>query len=612
MIKKPMLPELPSNSAWQQIIRLLLPHRRQLPAQVVVAILLVAMEGVGLGLVLVLLGAGNVNADSLPNIPGLAQLFATLGAFSTPVRIRIAALALVLITAVRSGLQYAQNLQGLTLRRLVERSLQLQLLGRLHEMPIAYLQKERGGELLTLVSHHTRQVGQIVVAFSQAVANGVILVAYVGLALFLSWPLTLLTIALLGPIALLLRPLLNGRLRSTGRQTRNLTRTLTGIVQENLAAMKVIRLFDRADWSMARVRQGMEAIQQAELQAGAVAGLSRPLFTLLNALALALILLAASFWLAGGERTVISQLALFLVILFRLMTPMGALTTFSSQLTQIGPTLEEIEAFEQTARQVILPNGAVICSGLQREITFEQISFRYSAETPLILQDVSLRIPRGQITAVVGASGAGKSSLVNLITRLYDPTAGQVCLDGVDLRRFEIGSWRQRVAVVSQDVFLFHASVWDNLRFARLNATEAEMIHACRLAQAHDFIMAMPNGYDTVVQERGSRLSGGQRQRIALARALLMQNADLLILDEATSELDAPTEEAIHLALQNNYQNKTVLIIAHRMSVVRQAHQIYVLEQGRVVEHGLHTDLLQQGGVYTQLAQAYTLPEVKE
>lgn len=607
-----MLTSFLSNPAWRQVAGLFLPHRRQVLAQVVVAVLLVAMEGVGLGLVLVLLGVGNVDAGSLPNIPGLARLFETLGAFSVPERIRLAALALVLITAVRGGLQYVQNLQGLTLRRLVERKLQLQLLGRLHELPIAYLQKERGGELLTLVNHHARQVGQLVLAFSQAIANAVVLVAYVGLALFLSWPLTALTIALLAPISLLLRPLLGGRLRSTGRETRNLTKALAAVVHENLAAMKIIRLFNRTDWSLARVQQGMEAIQLAELRAGAISGVSRPLFSLLNALALALILLAASFWLAGAGQTLIPQLALFLVIVFRLMGPVGALTTFGNQLTQISPVIEELDAFEQTARQTILPNGNVVFPGLRGEITFEGVSFRYSADTPLILHDVSLRLPRGQITAVVGPSGAGKSSLVNLMARLYDPSAGRVCLDGVDLRRLEIGSWRQRMAVVSQDVFLFHASLWENFRFARPDATEAEIIQACRLAQAHEFIMAMPEGYDTVVQERGARLSGGQRQRIALARALLMQNADLLILDEATSELDAPTEEAIHQALQNNYQNKTVLIIAHRMSVVRQAHQIYVLEQGRVVEHGLHANLLELGGVYAQLAQACTLPEIKK
>jgi len=600
-----MITDLFSKPVWQQITRYLLPHRRQLLAQVLVAVLLVAMEGVGLGLVLILLGAGNINAGSLPNIPGLAKLFQLLATFSVPARIRIAALALVSITAVRSGLQYAQNLQGLTLRRVVERNLQMQLICSLHEMPIGYLQKERGGELLTFVNHHARQVGQLILSFSQAIANGVVLVAYAGLAFLLSWTLTLLTIILLAPVTLLLRPLLGSRLRTSGRETRNLTKAMAGVVQENLAAMKVIRLFNRTDWSMTRVQQAMEAVQQAELQAGVLAGLSRPLFTLLNALALALILLAASFLLVGMEQTIISQLALFLVIVFRLMTPVGALTTFGSQLIQIGPIIEELEEFEQTARQVAIPNGETVCSGLQREITFERASFRYTADNPVILQNVTLNIPCGQITAVVGASGAGKSSLVHLITRLYDPTEGQVCLDGTDLRRFEIGSWRQRVAVVSQDVFLFHASVWDNLRFARPNATETEIIHACRLAQAHEFITAMPEGYDTMVQERGSRLSGGQRQRIALARALLMKDTDLLILDEATSELDVPTEEAIHQALQNNYQNKTVLIIAHRMSVIRHAHQIYVLERGRVVEHGTHADLLQLDNIYAQLVQLH-------
>jgi ATP-binding cassette, subfamily B, bacterial MsbA len=600
------------NQAQRQFIRLLLPHRRKLPAQVLVAVLLVAMEGLGLGSVLTLLGAGAIKIASLSNIPGITALLQVITTLSLATRIRLAALTLLTFTAARCGLQYIQNRQGLTLRRKVERNLQTSLLALLHEMPIAYLQKERMGELLTIVTHHPRQIGQLMYAFSQAIAFCIILAAYMGLALYLSWPMTLLTIALMIPVSLFLRPLMGNRLRISGHAIRNLTKGLSGIIQENLAAMKIIRQFNRTEWSLRRIQQKIHDFQQADLQAGLLNGLSRPLFLLLNTLALTIILLAASFLLAGEERAVISRLIMFLMIVFRLMPAAGSFAAFLSQLTQCSPIFEELAAFEQSARQTILPNGNTVFSGLQNEIAFEQVCFRHSADTPAILKDISLRIPCGQVTAIVGASGAGKSSLVNLLTRLYDPTSGQVRLDGTDLRRFDIGSWRKRIAVVSQDVFLFHASIWDNLRFARPDATEDEIIYACRQAQAHEFIEAMPSGYDTVVQERGSRLSGGQRQRIALARALLIQNADLLILDEATSEIDVPTEEAIHQTLQNNYQNKTVLIIAHRMSVVRRAHQIYVLERGRVIEHGTHDDLLQLGRVYAQLAHSYSQKDAEE
>ena len=534
-----MIKRLPkSRSAWRRLARLLWPHRWQLVSQVFVAILLIGMEGLGLGGVLVLLGAGAVSGKALAGVPWLSGFIGSVAAISVPARIQIAALALVVITLARTGLQYLQSLQGLRLRRAVERKLQMHLLRQLYEMPVFYLQKERAGGLLTVVSQHSRQVGQLALSISQAVANLVVLVAYAGLTFLLSWRLTLLTAVLLAPISLILRPLLAARLHAAGHETQDLTKVLAGIVQENLAAMKTIRLFDRGEWSLARARQALDTMHAAEYRSGALAGLNQPIFTLLNMLALALLLVAASFLLVGAQVALIGQLTLFLIIVYRLMGPVSKLTGFQAQLTQTSPVLEEIDTFFATAKRLALSDGATPCGGLHTGVSLEQVTFRYVPEEPPVLHEVSLAIPAGRMTAVVGASGSGKSSLVNLLARLYDPTAGRVLVDGMDLRQLNISAWRQRVAVVSQDVFLFHATVWENLRFARPDATDAEILAACRLAQAHGFLAALPLSYDTILQDRGLRLSGGQRQRIALARALLV-DADLLILDEATSELDA-------------------------------------------------------------------------
>lgn len=601
---------LKSGIAYRRLLRILFEYWWQLLSQVMVAVLLVAMEGVGLGWVLVLLGAGAIGGNILPGIPWLGDFIGAIASLSVPARIRITALALVSITLVRSGLQYLQNLQGLRLRRAVERKLQLQILRNLHELPVSYLQKERAGDLLVVVGQHSRQVGQLVLSISQAIVNIVVLVAYTGLALLLSWPLTLLTVALLVPIALGLRPLLSVRLRAAGRRARDLNKALLSIIQENLAAMRIIRLYDRCEWSLERSRKALNALHASEYRADKLAGLSRPFFTLINAAALALLLLAASFLMVGSQAAIVSQLALFLVITFRLLGPVSGLIGFQAQLTQVGPVLEEIDTFFATAKRLALPDGATPYKGLRNGVTLEHVFFRYAPAEPAVLQDVDLTIRTGHVTSVVGSSGAGKSSLINLITRLYDATEGTVCVDGLDLRQLQIRTWRQRVAVVSQDIFLFHASVWENFRFARPEANDADIVAACRLAQAHEFILAMPEGYETILQERGMRLSGGQRQRIALARALLI-NADLLILDEATSELDAHTEQAIHNALAKRYAGRAVLIIAHRLSAVCHADRIYVLEQGRVIEQGNHNELMRLGGVYSRLAEAQKPPDLQ-
>jgi subfamily B ATP-binding cassette protein MsbA len=327
---------------------------------------------------------------------------------------------------------------------------------------------------------------------------------------------------------------------------------------------------------------------------------------LFNVLLLAAVLFTGPLFLAISGEALVAEIALLLAIALRLMAPVGSLARAQAQLTQVAPMLQAILDLVQGPAALAPHGGSLPFVGLQQGVRLAGVTFCYAPDEPPVLQALDLEIPCGQMTAVVGASGAGKSSLVNLLARLYDPTEGHIYVDGVDLRDLALTTWRRHLAVVSQDVFLFHATVLDNLRFARPEATDEEIVRACRLAQAHEFIAALPHGYDTVLQEQGVRLSGGQQQRIALARALLV-DADLLILDEATSELDAPTERAIQQALETYRQGRTVLVIAHRLSTVAQADQIYVLDSGRLVEKGSHDDLVARRSVYWRLVQAQRL-----
>jgi subfamily B ATP-binding cassette protein MsbA len=251
--------------------------------------------------------------------------------------------------------------------------------------------------------------------------------------------------------------------------------------------------------------------------------------------------------------------------------------------------------------------GGVPFRGLQQQVCFQQVSLRYAPELQPALQEISFSLPRGQMLALVGPSGAGKSSIADLLTGLYAPTGGHILIDGTPLDQLDLASWQQRLGVVSQDTFLFNATIAENISFGTPGATPAQIVAACQAAQAAGFIESLPQGYDTLIGERGYRLSGGQRQRLSLARAIL-RDPELLILDEATSALDSQSERLVQEAIERFERNHTVLVIAHRLSTIVRADQILVLEGGRVVQRGSHASLLAEVGTYSALWQQQSQP----
>ena len=288
-------------------------------------------------------------------------------------------------------------------------------------------------------------------------------------------------------------------------------------------------------------------------------------------------------------------------------------------LTRLGTLLDQYQrAMASTTRALdLLDTQAKIRSGdvtlatdaIRGEVSFEAVDFHYDRATegaPVqILSGLSVQIPAGDTVAFVGATGAGKSTLIKLILRFYDVKAGRVCLDGVDVRELELASLRRAIGLVSQDVFLFHGSVRENIAYGSFDASSEAVVEAAKAAEAHAFIMALPDGYDTIVGERGQKLSGGQRQRVSIARALLL-DPPVLILDEATSSVDNETEAAIQRSLERITRGRTTIVIAHRLSTIRRADRTFVLEQGRIVEQGAHDDLVAQGGIYAGLWRVQT------
>jgi ABC-type multidrug transport system fused ATPase/permease subunit len=401
----------------------------------------------------------------------------------------------------------------------------------------------------------------------------------------------------------MLRPLVRTRLQRASLVMQAKLTELGGIGQEQIAMTKAVRIFARHAWADARFAAAQADYLKQDARVGTLLAASRPLLELFSVAWFAIIVMLGLLVMEGPDDFRLGQLAVFLVIAFRLLEPVAQVSVFLAQYARSLPLVEEISDLYRDVEQMAPPDGHLSLALLSREIEFRAVTFRYSQADPEALSGLQLTLAVGQTTAIVGASGSGKSSLVHLLLRLYEPIDGNILLDGADLREIKLADWLRQVSVVSQDTFLFHASVFDNLRFARPNADDQAIIQACKRAQAHEFISAMPLGYDTLLRDAGTRLSGGQRQRISLARAFLSDRA-VVILDEATSELDHITERAVKAELDEFCKRRTVLVIAHRLSTVIDAETIYVMDQGRVVETGNHAQLMALAGRYSRMVNA--------
>jgi ATP-binding cassette subfamily B protein/subfamily B ATP-binding cassette protein MsbA len=329
---------------------------------------------------------------------------------------------------------------------------------------------------------------------------------------------------------------------------------------------------------------------------------TQPLYQSLTIATVGVLLILGYIILSSGEGLVIPTLFTFIAALNRLSMQLGGVATISNGLANNSGKmgrLNDILVYED--KEWTRVDGKVF-TALAEKIRFENVSLQYFSNQAPALQNLDFVMLKGTVTALVGGSGAGKSSIADLLSGLYDPSEGRITIDGVDLRNFSLESWRQKLGIVSQDTFVFNQEIIENIRYGKPEATEAQVINAAKDAQAHEFIMELPQGYQTVVGERGYRLSGGQRQRLALARAILKE-PEILILDEATSALDSESERLVQQALAMFQQDRTVLVVAHRLSTIIGADQILVLEQGKIVERGNHEELLKQGNRYAHYWQ---------
>ncbi|HSM84416.1 MAG TPA: ATP-binding cassette domain-containing protein, partial [Nodosilinea sp.] len=425
--------------------------------------------------------------------------------------------------------------------------------------------------------------------------------------LSISGSLTLAAVVLMTGVLLLNRYVIV-RAREYGTALAEASKDYSVRTLEMLNGMRLVKATANEVIEFTQIEALIERREQAALQSQMNTAIIGPLNEILSILALVAIILISQFWLGSGSAATATLLLTFLFVLSRVIQFVGQLNSARSQLANSAASVDLVYDFLRRDNKAFMAQGQRPLTTLSQGITFEGIAFKYPSAKDWSLHDITLSLPKGTTLALVGSSGAGKSTLADLLPRFYDPVAGRIAIDGVDLREFDLGSLRRAMGIVSQDTFLFNASVRDNIAYAQPAATDAEVVQAARRANAYDFICQLPQGFDTVVGDRGVLLSGGQRQRIAIARALL-QNPPILILDEATSALDTVSEQLVQEALEDLSRDRTTLVIAHRLSTIRNAHQIAVLDQGRVVELGTHEDLLQQQGRYAYL---YTVQFAQE
>lgn len=514
---------------------------------------------------------------------------------STVGRLNRISLVIIAVSWLRFVLAYAGSLTGTYARTRIVADLRKRCIHQLQSVAVAFFSKSRAGDILNTVTGELARVGAALTVVIESIGALSLLLVYVVFMVAISWQLTAGTLVFLLLLTLALTRLVKS-IRTYGYRSVDAHSEFTSTMTEYLAGVKTVVASNTQGFERRRLFERVMRIAHAVFSTVARASLVNPISSAAVTTAIVLIVLVAVRLFVLPGTLDIALLLAFMFALLRMVPKVHTINAQRGQWAQVTGAMAKVGNLLREDDKPYLKDGSREVGPLKTGLRVEAVNFHYAEGEP-VLFDVSIDIPRGKTTALVGASGAGKTTLVDLLPRFYDPTDGRITWDGVDLRDYMQTSLRSRIAVVSQDTFVFNDTIAANIAYGSKDVTEAQIREVARQAEALEFIEEMPDGLDTVLGDRGVRLSGGQRQRIAIARALL-RDPDLLILDEATSALDSISEKAVQSSLEQLMKGRTVVAIAHRLSTIENADNIVVLEKGRVVEQGTFAELTSRQGQF--------------
>jgi len=520
-------------------------------------------------------------------------------------RLRAAAVLLIAITIFKGSALYANIVLACRLQMKVLKHFRMLCFNQLMRIGMGYLNSRKQADLQTICSVYTVNLSVLVNMIATAFPKFFNILVLVTILFILSWKMTLLSLALVFLASFVLK-ILSKHADVVGRLYNNSFKALNSLVLDCLTGMKTIRIFCQEKQAVSRLEGKVDQFNKDLFKTTAVRGSAKPIFETVAVICLAIMLIIGSFIFFNSGQANLPTLLVFLVVLYRIINPVMSLNQMRIFINVDKPTYEEVFNFLELKGKQCLKNASKVFSGLKKQIEVRNVDFSYSPDEASVFQNLSLSIPKGAKVGIVGLSGTGKSTLIELLMRFYDPQAGSILVDGVDLRNLDVYSWRKTIGVVSQDTFLFNSSIKTNILFARPDATKEMLEAAATKAHAHDFITSFSKKYDTLIGDRGVLLSGGQRQRIAIARAVIT-DPEILIFDEATSSLDSESEKIVQFALDEVGRDKTVITIAHRLSTIANSDIIFVIDEGRIVEQGSHQKLLENNGIYKKLVQKQEL-----